>query len=483
MTIKAKLIFSYAVMLAIVLAMAVASIWSIVGWGRAAGQLTATYSKGFLAERLRLNMTRQINFGHDFLYGDITGRDDFWKAQDLTKQLIDELKAGSSSDEEFDHIRGLEETQNELLWVMKGMFERDLGAGRQAEREASQGRLREISDEVSDDIATLNQYYRAWENRNITGANRAGTIAMIVIGSAAVIAVLQLIALIILLQRWLALPISLVGKATREISSGNFDTEVPIRTKDEWGELAGAINRMSQTLKASQHRLLIQERLAALGEIGSYTAHNLRNPLAGIRAAAQVALSEQPSPSAEITESLRDIINAVDRMDDWIKRFLTYAKPLQPDIARHDLNFIISQAANLAHQAHKAKAKLIMSLDKNIGEIDIDGILIEQVIQVIAANAFEAIDIGGRVEIQSFLEKGAGTEARAVISITDDGKGIPASIKNRLFKPFSSTKEGGTGLGLAQAKKIIDMHGGQIGIESLTIGTKVSISLPVYRPL
>jgi signal transduction histidine kinase len=302
---------------------------------------------------------------------------------------------------------------------------------------------------------------------------------MAVIGSAAVIAIVLLIALIILSQRWLAFPITLVSKATAEISSGNFDTRVPISSNDEWGKLAAAINRMSQTLKVSQHRLLIQERLAALGEIGSYTAHNLRNPLAGIRAAAQVALSEQPAAGTETMETLKDIINAVDRMDDWIKRFLTYARPLTPEIVRHELNGIISQAARLAHKAHKNKAELSLALDDNIGEVEIDGILIEQVIQVITANAFEALVDGGRVEIQSLLEIGADTHPRAVIIITDNGRGIPPGIQSRLFKPFSSAKEGGTGLGLAQAKKIIDMHGGQIGIESLAVGTRVTIRLPL----
>lgn len=481
MTIRSKLILGYAILLAIVLAIAGASIWSIMGWSRAAEKLSAAYSKGLLAERLRANMTRQISYGRDFIYGEKNSKENFWQAQDVTTELLSELKADASGEDELDHISGLSETQYELVWVMTGLFEREAELGGPSERESARNRLREISDEVSDDIAALNQYYRARENRNIASANEAGTIAMIVIGSAAAIAVLQLLAIIFLLQRWLAYPITLLSRTTSEISKGNFESRLSISSADEWGDLAAAINQMSLALKVSQQRLLLQERLAALGEIGSYTAHNLRNPLAGIRAAAQVALSEQSGPGSETSEALSEIIDAVDRMDNWIKRFLSYAKPLNLEIDSHDINQIITQVGTMAHLPYTGKAEIRFHLSEDLPEARIDGILIEQAIHVVVTNAFEALGEGGTIEIETKMVDGLNNEKWVMINVKDNGKGIPPYLKQRLFKPFVSGKEGGTGLGLAQAKKIVDLHGGEIDIDSLASGTNVCLKIPLVN--
>jgi signal transduction histidine kinase len=479
MKIKSKLIFSYAVMLAIVLGISGAALWSIMGWSRAAGKLSDTYGQGLLAERLRANMTRQINYAERFLDGDRMSKAGFLETQAVTAALLNELKAGESSEDEADHIRGLNETQYELAWVMQRLFEREDGLSDPDARDTAGGRLGEISDEVADDIAALNQFYRGQENRRIAGAKQAGTVAMAVIALAVVIAAAQVVALIVLLQRWLVYPIESVGQTTREISSGNFDSRVPIDTPDEWGEMAAAINNMSKNLKLSQEKLVLQERLAALGEIGSYTAHNLRNPLAGIRAAAQVALSEPAGSQPEVAEALNGIISAVDRMDNWIMRFLSYARPLIPEIDTHDINRIAALAGSSAHRPFADRAELELRLADNLPEAQVDSVLIEQVIQVIAANAFESLDGSGRVEIATNLESFPEGDPWVVIHIIDNGRGIPARVKEKLFKPFTTSKEGGTGLGLAQAKKIVSLHGGEIAVDSGETGTRVTIRLPL----
>lgn len=478
MTVRAKLTFSYIVMLVIVVAIAGASIWSILDWKKAASELSWTYARSMLAERLRASMSRQINSGREYISGDKSGRNDFFEADKITLRLIDELRVGSIGDDELDHIRGLQETHFELVWIANQIFAQGFDSSRIEQREISRTRLREISDEVSDDIATLNQYYRTLENRNIDGANKAGEYATVIIALAAGIAVVQLLTLILLLQRWLAHPITLISRATREISVGGFDHQISINTSDEWGDLAAAINKMSRALKQSQQRLLLQERLAALGEIASYTAHNLRNPLAGIRAAAQVGQCE-PSATTEIRESLDEVIGAVDRMDNWIKRFLTYAKPLNLQIDLHDLNQIISEVASLAHRPYGNKADLRLNLDRSLPEAAIDGVLIEQAIHVIVTNAFESLENGGLVEIATRSHGVSDGDPWGKIIITDNGRGIPPQIRQKLFRPFTTSKEGGTGLGLAQAKKIIDTHGGEIIVESLEPGTRVIISLPL----
>ncbi len=293
MTIKTKLIFGYAVILAFVLAIAGSSYWAIRRWGGAAEELSSTYNSVLTAERLRANMTRQINFGRDFIYGDLAGAEEFREARNLSSDILNELKKNALNEDEMDHIKGLEVTHYELAWVIEGLLAKSPQLSSRPDAISARGRLREISDEVSDDIAALVQYYRAQEARSIGGAHRAGKIATAVIGSAGALAALLLVGLAFLLQRWLVYPIAVMNDTMRAISAGDLDAQAPIKSNDEWGHLASAVNKMSKALKASQQNLILQERLAALGEIASYTAHNLRNPLAGIRAATQVALCER----------------------------------------------------------------------------------------------------------------------------------------------------------------------------------------------
>jgi signal transduction histidine kinase len=162
---------------------------------------------------------------------------------------------------------------------------------------------------------------------------------------------------------------------------------------------------------------------------------------------------------------------------------LDFAKPLNLQIDRYDLNQLISQAGTLAHKPYSRKAQILFRLGDNLPEAQIDGILIEQVLHVIISNALEAIDEGGAVEIESQFLNSRDEEPWAMVRITDNGRGIPLHIRQKLFRPFSSSKEGGTGLGLAQAKKIVDMHGGEIAIESLDRGTRVVMNLPLTNKM
>ncbi len=95
---------------------------------------------------------------------------------------------------------------------------------------------------------------------------------------------------------------------------------------------------MTLSLKDSLQKLAAHERTAALGELAAYASHNIRDPLAGIRAAAQVIVDGPKPVDAETSESLKEIIETIDRLDNWLKRLLEYAKPLQPQFEAADIN-------------------------------------------------------------------------------------------------------------------------------------------------
>jgi signal transduction histidine kinase len=452
-------------------------IWAIVGWRKAATELSQMHEQSLRAERLRAETHRQIYHALDYLNGEENARQDFLKIQKTAPDLLAVLRSKALSIEEKDHIEGLAETHYEMVWIMQKFFERGEDLITDQNLPAARSRLREIGDEVTDDVASLSQYYRIQENNRMAAAADAGKFAGYVIGITALMAGIQFFALTFLLQRWLVRPIIMLNKTTRAISEGNLDTRIDLTSKDEWGQLSTAIEKMTSSLKTSQQRLRAQERFAALGEIATYTAHNIRNPLAGIRAATQVMLNELGESESDTRQSLREIMNTIDRIDIWLKRLLEFARPLEMEYSPANINLLVTEALKLAGRPYEAKkVKLDWRLAPQLPTISIDPILVEQAMVAIAANAYEAIDDNGIIRIETSIREDMESIS---ISISDNGTGVPDDIKPGLFRAFMTSKEGGTGLGLAQARKIIDAHGGEINLESLPgKGTTVSIRIP-----
>jgi signal transduction histidine kinase len=337
--------------------------------------------------------------------------------------------------------------------------------------------LREIGDEVSDDVVTLNRYYSQQQSNKLNAASGAGKTVAWVIGAISALALLQFIALVVLSQRWLVKPIGDLNRAAAVISGGNLDINIE---KNEWGELADSINKMADSLKETLQQLAIHERSAAMGELAAYASHNIRNPLAGIRAAAQVIISESKSDYNETSQSLQEIIETIDRLDNWLKRLLEFARPLEPQIEPTDINKLVKESVGIAGKsyAHK-KTRFDWRLSENLPISPVDPILLEQAVMAIAANSFEALDSQGMISIKTCLQESENKKA-IEISIWDNGKGVSPEIQPKLFRAFMTSKDGGTGLGLAQAKKIIDIHGGEINLESSPgSGTAVTIRIPL----
>lgn len=478
MKIRSKLLLIYGIMITSLLLVGAFCIWAIVSWRGAATELSQIHEQSLRAERLRAETHRQIYHALDYLNGEENARQDFLKIQQITPDILEILRSKALTIEEKDHIEGLAETHYELVWIMQKYFERGEDLITDQNLPAARARLREIGDEVTDDVASLSQYYRTQENNRMAAAADAGTFAGYVIGITAIMAGIQFIALTFLLQRWLVRPIIMLNDTTRSISEGNLDTRIDLTSKDEWGQLSTAIEKMTSSLKISQQRLRAQERFAALGEIAAYSAHNIRNPLAGIRAATQVMLNEFGESEADARQSLREIMSTIDRVDIWLKRLLEFAKPLELQYSPADINLLVTEALKLAGRPYERKdVKLDWRLAPELPVISIDPVLVEQALVAIAANAYEAINDNGKIKIETSIIEDIESIS---ISISDNGKGVPDDIQPRLFRAFMTSKEGGTGLGLAQARKIIDMHGGEINLESLPgKGTTVSIRIPV----
>lgn len=480
MKIRTKLILYYGLIILFFLLAAALSISAVSGWSRAADRLAATHSKSAVAERLRSNIFLQINYALDYLYGEPSARGKFESTHESTLSLLKNLKTESLDEREQYFIEDFESTQIELAWIMNRFFSRG-GDGVTAENlPDARERLRDIAGEVADDVASLSQYYSNQENTWLKAATKAGSLAMGVIITASAGAIVLFVMLTLLLQRWLVKPIFTVNSAARSISGGNLDIQISMRGEDEWSELAGAVNDMAHSLKTTLQKLSEHERLAAMGEISAYTAHNIRNPLSGIRAAVQVLLGEADRLPHATVDSLKEIIETVDRLDGWLKRLLEFAKPLDFRPEKQDINKLLTEAVSIAHRPFSGSpVNTNWRLAKDIPNVTVDGILLEQAVAAIATNAFQAVGDGGAISFETGFEN-SDDGSRVMIRISDNGSGIPDHIRPRLFKIFESSKVMGTGLGLAQAKRIIDVHGGTINLRSGPgEGTTVEITLPL----
>ncbi len=464
MTIRGKLFLSFGIMLAMVMVIAIAAMVTFLRWQMAAEELADTRKRSVGPERLQAAMIREVGIGIDYLGGEEITESDFGSIDEQVGQLIESLRPADDVAER-DHLIGLRQTHDELTWVIDRIRGTKPLLLSEDERDELRRRLREIADEVMDDIATLNQYYRNRVDEGFAAASSAANYATLTIGCAVAVALAQLVALVILMQRWLVKPIAGLKSATTAISRGDLDTRIPVTQSDEWGDLALAVNEMARSLKSLQAELASKERFAALGELGAYTAHNIRNPLAGIRAAIQVMLSELPATSAEMRETMSEIITSVDRLDSWVKGFLEFARPLELRRAPINLNDCLRNVLDIVHGKYIGNGVSIQTeLASSLPTIDVDAVLIEQALAALITNACESG--ADRVIISSQPSANSDGKPTIAIAVADNGRGISEAMQGRLFRVFATDKRGGTGLGLAQAKKIIDLHGGSLELRS-----------------
>lgn len=307
--------------------------------------------------------------------------------------------------------------------------------------------------------------------RNLYLADRAATIIL-------AIPMLLGIALLLFsrtfLQRAIARPIAAVLRATQEISTGKLQHRAPEIGTVELAQLGLAINRMADDLTHSQEALIKSEKQAAQGALVPVLAHNIRNPLASIRATAQVA--DDPGLDANTRQSLSDIIATVDRLERWTGALLTYLHPLKPQISTTTLRTLADGALSLLQT--KLKEKNIKTNIAGWADISLkaDVHLMEQAIYNLLLNAIDASPHTSIIEVM-----GAKHMEFVSLQITDQGSGMQFTpentTKNNALTPGPTTKKLGTGLGIPFAFKVCEAHHGTLAFKiGENGGTTVTMS-------
>jgi PAS domain S-box-containing protein len=224
--------------------------------------------------------------------------------------------------------------------------------------------------------------------------------------------------------------------------------------------------------KRSEERLREQEALARLGQMAAVVAHEVKNPIAGIRGALQVIGSRMAADTRD-KPIIGEIIARLDALNHIVQDLLVFARPRELRAEPTDLAALVR--ATIDHlKRDPALHALAIDLVANGAVVNADAEQLQLAVQNVLMNAAQAMNGQGAIHVDIARHGGEWT-----ISMADTGPGMPPEVKERVFEPFFTTRSRGTGLGLPIAKRVVEAHGGRIGIETpATGGTVVSMSLP-----
>ena len=231
----------------------------------------------------------------------------------------------------------------------------------------------------------------------------------------------------------------------------------------------------TKELLESRERLIQAECFAAVGEAAAYVSHEIKNPLMVIGGLARQVerRQEKDDPSKE---KLKIIVDEIKRLENFLNELKDFTRPAQINKKTIDLNHVVEDTLQLMEDAAYDKdIRIITHLEPSLPAIMADPNQLKQVFVNLVKNSLEAMDIPGKITITSGINKG-----KVFCSIEDTGKGIGQEELDKIFHPFFTTKDKGTGLGLAVTYKIITDHHGTISVSSTPgKGTCFTISLPM----
>jgi signal transduction histidine kinase len=306
--------------------------------------------------------------------------------------------------------------------------------------------------------------------------NIALTSALLALGALAAVVLTGMV-----VARRTARDLDLLVEGSLAAARGDLDHRVPVRSRDEVGAVASAFNFMMEDLRTAKERLVIAERIAAWQDIARRLAHEIKNPLTPIQMAMDTLRKswkkQRPDFEEILEESTRTVLEEADRLKKIVAEFSDFARMPKPDMARIDLNEIVRSALTL----YQGAVKVDMKLAKDLPELDGDKGQLTQVLLNLVENARDAIGTreDGRIAVST--KKGEAND-RALLVVEDNGPGVPAELKDKVFAPYFTTKQakGGTGLGLAIVHRIVSDHGGRITISDASDrGARFTIELPL----
>lgn len=269
-----------------------------------------------------------------------------------------------------------------------------------------------------------------------------------------------------------------------EIFPAGFSTTLLKQSKDDKPSGAIFIFRNISNITNLRQQIERMDRLATMGELSAGIAHEIRNPLAGIKSSAQV-IEDSFSPGDFRAQLASRIVKEIDRSNELLKRFFNFARPSKPKQDFHNIEMIVDGVYLLmAPRFRKKNIEFKKNFDAQLPQVYIDESQIEQVVLNLFLNAVDAMPEGGVISITTGINSTTGDNSDGYIflSIVDTGNGIPGTKLEKIFNPFYTTKSDGVGLGLSISTRLLEENGGKIEVSSvLNEGSKFTIFLPIVK--
>jgi len=274
-------------------------------------------------------------------------------------------------------------------------------------------------------------------------------------------------------------PVTVLLESCRKLQGGDLDHRV-MELSDEFGVLADSFNEMADSLKEQMEKRRRSEQLAICGELAAGLTHEIKNPLAGIKAAVQIL-----DRKAKLSEKERGIPKRITweigRLETLIDRFLSFAKPPKLRLAIVNVNRVVDailsfHVKNQSIQPNNRNGILITKDFQSLPETMADPVQLQQIVLNIVLNAVDSMPNGGTLNVRTSFDDG---QRSIGIEIADTGKGINPENAVKIFEPFFTTKSKGSGLGLAVSKRLLEQHGGSITVAGNSPGGSIfRICLP-----
>jgi signal transduction histidine kinase len=275
-------------------------------------------------------------------------------------------------------------------------------------------------------------------------------------------------------HRSVAVPVARLHEGAARIAAGDLDARIQIATPDEFGALARQFNAMTASLREHQSQLVQSEKLAGIGRLAAGVAHEINNPLAVILGYARLL---QRKAEGSVADDLRVIEDEAVRGKQIVDGLLDLSRPLASAPEPVELGSLCGEVVSRLRDVRALEGVAVTVA----GEARVQGHpqKLRQVVLNLVKNAAEAAGVGGRVEVRVEPAPSGG----AVVTVDDTGPGLSPEARGRLFEPFFTTRETGTGLGLAVSQGIVRAHGGELEAGgSPAGGARFTVRLPAAPP-